>query len=181
MELIKPFVKYSRAYRTCGDSTAKNKILHDWVKEVGGCQRSDADRQSNFFCDFCQALCDEIAICACRHCFFPRCTSRLEQELTTYALLSVCYWELQESERRSPNVRTVWLERIKFMWITHEDPDKVYRFNATRSDNELVCVQCQHPIDYRVYKHFESKSHNSFNVNLFCPHCLFPIFDICYR
>nr|AIX47891.1 hypothetical protein [Lymantria dispar multiple nucleopolyhedrovirus]QCQ67304.1 hypothetical protein [Lymantria dispar multiple nucleopolyhedrovirus]QCQ67464.1 hypothetical protein [Lymantria dispar multiple nucleopolyhedrovirus]QIT08099.1 hypothetical protein [Lymantria dispar multiple nucleopolyhedrovirus] len=179
MELIKPFVKYSRAYRTSANSAAKNKILHEWAKEIDGCRRAETDRR--FFCDFCQVLCDETAICACRHCFFPRCTSRLDQELSTYALLSVCYWELQESERRSRDARTVWLERIKFTWITYEDSDKVYIPNAARGDNELVCVQCQRLIDRRACEQFHDAPCQDFNVNLFCSHCLFPLFDICYR
>nr|ANS70935.1 hypothetical protein [Lymantria dispar multiple nucleopolyhedrovirus] len=191
MELIKPFVKYSRAYRTSDDSSLKNKIKTQIEIELGTDQQQHQQQQHNhrnsFFCDFCQAFAGAARFC--NRCFFPKCETALDQELATYALLSVCYWELNEHERESHNARTVWLERIKFTWIMHENnEDKVYRAN----DSSPVCVQCQRfceqsppsspsSLTPSTTTDTDNGQSTTFDENLFCPHCLFPTFYIDYR
>nr|QBI90261.1 hypothetical protein [Trichoplusia ni single nucleopolyhedrovirus] len=111
MELIKPFIKYSRLYRTTGDTIRKELVYRRWWSEIkktkaihstinrsdsGGSDSSMEDNSgviihNNFFCQFCFTSNKELRLC-CSQCLFPLDCSENE-ELVNYIIISVCYYE----------------------------------------------------------------------------------------
>ncbi|QWO71572.1 AC52-like protein [Orgyia pseudotsugata single capsid nuclopolyhedrovirus] len=184
MELIKPFVKYSKTYRTCSDSSLKNKIYDLWneaaslrlndfvvddddrsVQPVDTCSTAEV-------CDFCFADIENCRL-ACRQCLFPCCE---DKEIATYSLLSVCFYEenhenlqarLRANDPESMQVQhAVWVRRLELAWKLHERANKTYTIVHEE------CVQCETPVS--------CLGHTTcvFDYKLFCEKCLFPLFVI---
>ncbi|ABY65768.1 hypothetical protein [Orgyia leucostigma nucleopolyhedrovirus] len=201
MELIRLFVKYSKHYRTCKDSEKKNKIYHEWSKAMNSHTHkyinvfahtkngdiandgSEGNYKNNVelnLCDFCYS--GNYNSFVCNQCLFPCCEN---EELATYSLLSVCFYEENEDDVRrighdhqqaatmmtqrqvlAHHQHMVWVQRLKLAWKLHERAGKIYKIVYER------CVQCETPTFDLGYVT------TTFDYRLFCDKCLFPLFTI---
>ncbi|UJZ89053.1 ac52 [Erannis ankeraria nucleopolyhedrovirus] len=175
MELIKPFVKYSKNYRECDDVNKKAQIYNRWhceatlvvaAKSIEDCN-NDCD-----VCDFCYANVIKNSV-VCRHCLFPLRTNFIDEELAMYTLLSVCYYEENyiKNNFQDQNSRNVWKQRLIMTWKMYDNcvnENKIY--NVTQ-DKCMQCGDANSCIDGRFEK-------RNFSFNLFCKTCLFPLFQI---
>lgn len=161
MELIKPFVKYSKLYRRSKDDGARQLIYNSWCNEIEK-TCSASPRQSlrgNAHCNFCYTI-NEQEQQFCTQCFFPLFG---DEELATYCMLSVCYYE---TICESSSHRTVYRQRLKMTWYEHERSGKVYEVIHPK------CYQCK-----RANQNVNAKF-TYFNDNMFCSTCMFPLFVI---
>ncbi len=173
MELIKPFVQYSRSYRIAGDEQEKSTIFKQWCLAIGKLPVSSDDSTcTEDFCDFCYSR--QTYTSFCLECLFPlpsRCHDRIiNQELFTYSVISVCFYELLLNSTTTSNIdRLVWQERIKFTWRMHESmTTKLYKVDCVQ------CFQCRTSSSENLCDIY----YNSFSLKLFCVNCLFPLFTI---
>jgi hypothetical protein len=170
MELIKPFIKYSKLYRHATDKRVKTLIYEKWHEEVKRSMSTlvnDTIGADVVMCIFCYKLNTvtdisdtEHCVSFCLHCFFPLLCN---DEFITYCMLSVCYYE---SSCTAPSHRTVYRQRLKMTWYEHEQPGKMYDVVYRK------CVQCN------LYNENVGKSFSYFNELLFCYNCMFPLFII---
>lgn len=170
MELIKPFVKYSRTYRFCDDVSSKSEIFSCWYKEANVALQTYVG--NTVICDFCYT--DNVNTLYCRQCLFPLFYSKLiDKELIIYSLLSVCYWESNEETAIYETAHVsqiIWRERIKITWKMYENIDnKLYKITSNK------CIQCEQKCYIQNFKT------NKFTYDLFCSKCLFPLFEIVIR
>lgn len=171
MELIKPFLKYSRLYRSTS-SKSKNvrKFIYKlWSKETE-CMRAALKnthhRQRGAKCLFCneEETGGDNDIVFCKHCFFPRLG--MDEEFATYCLLSACFYESNGNGLDNDSQRTVYMQRLKMTWYDYERLGKLYEVSYPQ------CYQC-HGQTHNVGAKF-----TYFNDAMFCNNCMFPLFNI---
>ncbi|ADB84384.1 hypothetical protein [Apocheima cinerarium nucleopolyhedrovirus] len=173
MELIKPFVKYSKDYRECEDVYKKAQIYNQWYCETTLAIAETKKRNNDCdVCDFCYANVIKNSV-VCHQCLFPLRTNFIHEELAMYTLLSVCYYEENylKNTFQDDNSRNIWKQRLVMTWKMYnncENDNKIY--NVTQDK----CIQCGNA-NYCIDDRFEKKF---FNFNLFCETCLFPLFQI---
>ncbi|AIE47774.1 ac52-like protein [Peridroma alphabaculovirus] len=158
MELIKPFVKYSRMYRRTTDSGVKQSIYNQWRGEVRQHVDELDDAREQRLCGFCYAP-HTAAHRFCTQCLFPL----RDEEFITYCMLSVCYYE---TSCDSPTHRNVYRQRLKMTWYEHERQNKLYEVAHRR------CIQCR-----QLCRNVGAKF-TYFNDKMFCSKCLFPMFIV---
>ncbi|AAF33638.1 ORF109 [Spodoptera exigua multiple nucleopolyhedrovirus] len=106
MELIKPFLKYSRIYRstTAESSKSVRKFIYKlWSKEtecIRAALKNHHYHQTQYYakCLFCNEAGDSDDDVFCKYCFFPRLG--IDEEFATYCLLSACFYERQRQRYR---------------------------------------------------------------------------------
>ncbi|AJD80731.1 hypothetical protein [Pseudoplusia includens SNPV IE] len=197
MELIKPFVKYSRLYRTANDNIRKELVYRRWWCEIrktmppmnttikrsdsGGSDSSVEEIIPNNFFVFCFTTNKESRLC-CNQCLFPlECNEH--EELINYIIISVCYYESMDysggdndndddrGEKKINSMmvdnKNVWRERIRFAWQSYESKIKLYKIHYEK------CLQCDQPCRLTGSVYFYC-----FSFKLFCKRCFFPLFRI---
>jgi hypothetical protein len=202
MELIIPFVKYSLSFRQAAAcSSRRADVYGKWKKCV---LNSKHDVLSNRFehdaiCDFCYAKNQSYF---CTKCLYPIFRERnVERELATYAMISMCFWETVNCNRRhggggesdvdnekenetnddnclcgvsSETIKFVWKQRLKIIWDQCVDNDCYERRHFRTID---TCVQCNRStINKRDDD--DDDDFSKFNIHLFCNECLFPLFYV---
>ncbi|AXS67702.1 ac52-like protein [Cryptophlebia peltastica nucleopolyhedrovirus] len=167
MNLIEPFIKYSKLYKKLTDPTVRTQFF-DQCNERLASFKEPFMRQSSCavsVCDYC--FTDNSGTELCKNCLFPVCILKTDKEFSMYCLLSVCYWEMNMHEV-SENDYTVWNARVKMAWTLHETHDKIYKVDIEQ------CLQCESCVsDSELVT-------KKFNYDLFCRRCLFPLFQINY-
>ncbi|QHB21687.1 ac52 [Artaxa digramma nucleopolyhedrovirus] len=197
MELIKSFVKYSKSYRNCSDFYTKKQIYNKWIDDTTktthesaivdrliassftlttvAARRSDSvDEDSGAAsCEFCYAAASFTTFMCCDKCLYPFCKRIMDEELATYSLLSVCFYEENEMEilkdACSITKYVVWSQRLRFTWQLHQnsnDKNKFYKIVHKK------CIQCNRRTSLLGF------TTQTFNLNLFCQQCMFPLFCI---
>ncbi|QEI03477.1 hypothetical protein [Spodoptera cosmioides nucleopolyhedrovirus] len=171
MELIKPFLKYSRLYRSTS-SKSKNvrKFIYKlWTKETQYIRNDETLKGSTTIikCLFCNEETEDNIFCT--HCFFPQ--FGMDEEFATYCLLSACFYESNSgsfggSDADVESQRTVYLQRLKMTWYDHERLGKLYEVSYPK------CYQC-HTRTHNVGAKF-----TYFDDAMFCSNCMFPLFNI---
>nr|AOL56477.1 hypothetical protein [Chrysodeixis includens nucleopolyhedrovirus] len=197
MELIKPFVKYSRLYRTANDNIRKELVYRRWWCEIrktmppmnttikrsdsGGSDSSVEEIIPNNFFVICFTTNKESRLC-CNQCLFPlECNEH--EELINYIIISVCYYESMDysggdndndddrGEKKINSMmvdnKNVWRERIRFAWQSYESKIKLYKIHYEK------CLQCDQPCRLTGSVYFYC-----FSFKLFCKRCFFPLFRI---
>lgn len=170
MELIKPFLKYSKLYRQTTSPSVRHAIYYKWYNEIKPfCGvRSATDTMIATRCIFCHENLErhDKQRRFCKHCLFP--LYGFDEELITYCLLSVCYYEGSSSLSYSSEEshRTVYRQRLKMTWYEFERMGKLYEVHYPH------CLQC-HRKTASVGAKF-----TYFNDLMFCSHCMFPLFNI---
>lgn len=170
MELIKPFLKYSRPYRSSTNKNVRRSIHRQWSKETTKLIRDNAELMppQEERCVFCNETTNAKMV-FCKYCFFPQMGQVDDEEFITYCLLSVCYYEESNDELAESIVssqRTVYKQRLKMTWYDHERMGKTYEVIYPQ------CCQCN------------SKTQNLgttfiyFDERMFCINCMFPLFQI---
>ncbi|ACI47482.1 unknown [Spodoptera litura nucleopolyhedrovirus II] len=171
MELIKPFLKYSRLYRsTTSKSRNVRKFIYKlWSRETQYIRDDDTLKSNNsrirIKCLFCNEEGEDDIFC--KHCFFPQLG--MDEEFATYCLLSACFYESNGGGGGGGDVesqRTVYLQRLKMTWYDHERLGKAYEVSYPK------CFQC-HTRTHNVGAKF-----TYFNDAMFCSNCMFPLFNI---
>ncbi|QNV47832.1 ac52-like protein [Alphabaculovirus altersperidaniae] len=178
MELIKPFLKYSRLYRSASNKNVCKFIYKLWSDET---QYMRNDKNLSFShlmtnsieekCVFCTETIDGSvvgnSVLFCNHCFFPQIG--MDEEFATYCLLSVCFYESNingNDDDETSSQRTVYKQRLKMTWYNYERLGKIYKVSCFK------CHQCHHKTD-NVGAKF-----TYFSDNMFCNNCMFPLFNI---
>ncbi|QEI03659.1 hypothetical protein [Rachiplusia nu nucleopolyhedrovirus] len=179
MELIKPFIRYSRLYRITVDEQEKSEIFNQWTRAVGDQSNHQLLSSSELAtCEFCYTKQHTKSSQFCGKCFFPLSLEKnIGQELSTYSIISVCFYEqlLDEQENYTDITcstnRLVWQERLRFTWCMYESTSKLYKIDL------LQCIQCCAAVHCKQYN-LREVYYSSFSFNLFCKYCLFPLFKI---
>ena len=168
MALVKPFVRYSRLYRLTKDSNVKRIIYANWYREIAHLTSLTAPvllaKCAAGQCGFCYSVANEFNCTFCKNCLFPiNHVDRTNDELFTYCMLSVCYFE---TFCASVSHRTVYKQRLKMTWYEYECANKTYATTHPK------CYQCKRK-NSNV-----TAAYTYFNDKMFCNTCLFPLFDI---
>ncbi|QAT90396.1 hypothetical protein KM622_gp110 [Spodoptera exempta nucleopolyhedrovirus] len=167
MELIKPFLKYSKLYRQTADANVRRRIFNQWSFETN--YRSAVANCScvaTIRCIFCHEYslqCSEKEQ-FCTHCLFPL-AGGADEEWVTYCLSSICFYESDTSEESH---RTVYKQRLKMIWYEYERYDKVY---------EIIYFKCQQ-CNSDTSSSIVGLKFIYFTDVMFCMNCLFPLFKI---
>nr|QKO28995.1 hypothetical protein [Spodoptera exigua multiple nucleopolyhedrovirus] len=172
MELIKPFLKYSRIYRstTAESSKSVRKFIYKlWSKEtecIRAALKNHHHHQTQYYakCLFCNEAGDSDDDVFCKYCFFPRLG--IDEEFATYCLLSACFYESNGNGIDNNSQRTVYMQRLKMTWYDYERLGKLYEVSYPQ------CYQC-HSKTNNVGAKF-----TYFNDAMFCNNCMFPLFNI---
>ncbi|ABF47373.1 ac52-like protein [Clanis bilineata nucleopolyhedrovirus] len=195
MELIKPFLKYSKQFRACDDFNRKAKIFEKWSIEAesavmatntqhsldnNGSNDNEPCEKTRVFtqiecplrrgfkvCDFCCHVNTNATFC--KECLFPLCSGSGKSDAVDDEM--IMYWLISVSfwELNSDNSlasMNVWRQRLKITWQMNHNFYKMYTVIYRN------CVQC-HKLCENVY--FRT---NQFSFKLFCKDCLFPLFII---
>jgi Protein of unknown function (DUF2616) len=165
MELIKPFVKYSKMYRHTTDKRVRRFIYNSWCAEAqqAATAAMTTSQPISNLCAFCYTVNDTATFCT--HCLFPLAC---DEEFGTYCLLSVCYHESSNNcVAASRSHRTVYRQRLKMTWYEYERSGKTYHIAHSE------CFQCK-----RSTKSSFGAQYTYFNDNMFCSNCMFPLFTI---
>ncbi|AUV65384.1 hypothetical protein [Alphabaculovirus myunipunctae] len=167
MELIKPFIRYSKMYRRATDERVKSFIYDKWSDEVNVVAAVDSSSSSSKMqmCGYCHT---SAATAFCDICLFPLAAA-CDEELATYCLLSVCYFEsvCASASATTTSHRIVYRQRLKMTWYEHERPGKVYRVIYRK------CFQCKRLTNDNV-----DDTYIYFDDSMFCSNCMFPLFQI---
>ncbi|AKR17348.1 hypothetical protein [Urbanus proteus nucleopolyhedrovirus] len=168
MELIKPFLKYSKLYRTSGDKLTKQKIYNKWFNEIKYYTMTSLDAH----CEYCFKF-NQNNIGFCQECLYPlnQMYPTIE-DILTYCLLSVCFYETTKNDTKQNgdilNLYKIYQERIKVAHSTFVSQKNFYKRYVIVDE---ICAQCKN----FNYKH--TKMYNDFSLELFCNYCLFPLFE----
>nr|QGW49173.1 hypothetical protein [Chrysodeixis includens nucleopolyhedrovirus]QGW49453.1 hypothetical protein [Chrysodeixis includens nucleopolyhedrovirus]QGW49593.1 hypothetical protein [Chrysodeixis includens nucleopolyhedrovirus]QGW49873.1 hypothetical protein [Chrysodeixis includens nucleopolyhedrovirus]QGW50013.1 hypothetical protein [Chrysodeixis includens nucleopolyhedrovirus] len=199
MELIKPFIKYSRLYRTANDNIRKELVYRRWWCEIRKTmppmnttiKRSDSGGSdssveeiipNNFFCNFCFTTNKESRLC-CNQCLFPlECNEH--EELINYIIISVCYYESidysggddndNDDDRGEKKINSMMVDN-KNVWRERIR----FAWQSYESKIKLYkihyekCLQCDQPCRLTGSVYFYC-----FSFKLFCKRCFFPLFRI---
>ncbi|AAY83971.1 ORF-40 peptide [Chrysodeixis chalcites nucleopolyhedrovirus] len=208
MELIKPFIKYSRLYRTANDTVRKELVYRRWWCEIkktlvmntikrsdsGGSDSSVEDNcrilYNNFFCKFCFTLNNKESHLCCAQCLFPLDDSSENEELINYIVISVCYYESINIGGYDKNKKSygddVDDDDVDFV----ENNSIIVDKNVWRERIRFAWYSYESKI--KLYKiHYEkclqcdkpcrltgSVYFYCFSFKLFCKRCFFPLFRI---
>ncbi|AIZ48673.1 asb116 [Agrotis segetum nucleopolyhedrovirus B] len=180
MELIIPFLKYSKLYRqTTENEVLRQLIYRKWFTDIKSSSTTTTLSTTTTTigtttttpvlprCEFChESATTPPQQQFCEHCLFP--LYGFDEELTTYCLLSVCYFESSNhcNGNHEESHRIVYQQRLKMTWYEYERPGKLYEICHRR------CFQC-HRKTLNVGDEF-----TYFCDLMFCSNCMFPLFNI---
>ncbi|QED40564.1 hypothetical protein [Chrysodeixis includens nucleopolyhedrovirus] len=172
MELIKPFIQYSRLYRFSQNERERQRIFNSWSQVTNYTGASSLSTLSNQTCDFCYKIQNGVRFCS--GCLFPLVLPEndIVQELSAYSIVSACFYEavFNLESKDVTVIRPVWEQRIHFVWCMYDTSNKLCKI-----DNAESCVQCGLRRNDDE-KNNDSLFYNCFSFDLFCKQCLFPMF-----
>lgn len=161
MELIKPFLKYSKLYRNISDEAVRQLIYSTWCSQ----QQQQEKISSVLMCMYCHAnVRTDDKRQYCDQCLFPLYAD--DDEVALYCLLSICFYE--SSTCNADSHRIVYRQRIKMTWYEHESHDKVYIVCHAK------CLQCRQKIQN------VGARYTYFDERMFCKNCMFPLFNVTF-
>nr|AIW01521.1 hypothetical protein [Spodoptera frugiperda multiple nucleopolyhedrovirus] len=174
MELIIPFLHYSKLYRLATSENVRRLIYDQWSKDTTNITRDLSSTKavsSSTNCVFChEKFNQDKDRYFCDFCFFPR--TGVDEEFATYCLLSVCYYETageivdDNNGTESSSQRVVYRQRLKMTWYNYERIGKMYEVLYPQ------CYQCK-----SLTRNLGAKFYY-FDDRMFCDNCMFPLFII---
>jgi hypothetical protein len=153
---IQPFFAYSKRYRSELNKEKKLNIRKEWMASLPNIEGPPSPTTET--CPFCFKAdvidCNKQVYCS--ECLFP-----CQENICVFVPLSVCYLEHKQVD---DNTEAVWRQRLKMAWW----------MNAEHKDRYTIVLQKCPQCDTRCENY--RQSYSSYSDELFCNHCLFPLF-----